>query len=140
MGKEEAKLFLYRPRRIQNKIYRLQQKKAALESCLYPSGIRYDSDRVQSSPEDKTSKVCAEIRDIEKEIKNLCNKKEEAYIDIIHVLDKIEGQNADDERTVLYGYFVGMNSIEKISMELNLSRRSTYNRFHSGLASVGNLI
>ena len=46
---------------------RLKAKHDALESCLLPGAIRYDKDKVQTSPDDTMSKVISEIADLEKE-------------------------------------------------------------------------
>ena len=40
---------------------RLKAKHDELQSCLLPAAIRYDKDKVQTSPEDAMSKIMAEI-------------------------------------------------------------------------------
>ena len=45
---------------------RLKSKHDELESCLLPAAIRYDKDKVQSSPEDAISKIVAELNLLER--------------------------------------------------------------------------
>ena len=43
---------LYSVRTIDRTIWRLQLRRDELQSCLLPGAVRYDADRVQSSPQD----------------------------------------------------------------------------------------
>lgn len=68
MTTNELKDFLRTIRSEQQEIAHLRQMVAELESELLPQAIRYDRDKVQVSPEEKFSKMCAKIVDYEEEL------------------------------------------------------------------------
>ena len=72
---QEAHDILNAVRIIDLQILRLLSKKKMLESCLYPSGIRYDLDKVQGSPENQLEKLTGEIFEVERKIRDLYSSK-----------------------------------------------------------------
>ena len=61
MELNEGYRWLSRPRAVDSKIRRLESKIEELRTCLEPNAIRYDAEKVNSSPDDMTSKIFAEI-------------------------------------------------------------------------------
>lgn len=68
MTTNELKDFLRAIRAEQHEIANLRLIVAELEAELLPQAIRYDRDRVQVSPDEKFSKICAKIVDYEEEL------------------------------------------------------------------------
>lgn len=68
MTTKEVKDFLRSIRYQQMEILQLQDLIKQTEANLLPQAIRYDKDKVQVSPEEKFSKVCAAIADYEEEL------------------------------------------------------------------------
>ena len=62
---KQAYEFLNSARVLHWRWLRLKAKHDELESCLLPAAIRYDKDKVQTSPEDAISKIVAEISVLE---------------------------------------------------------------------------
>jgi hypothetical protein len=56
---------------------RLKARHDELESCLLPAAIRYDKDKVQTSPDDTISKIVAEISELETQMKAILLAKAE---------------------------------------------------------------
>lgn len=68
MTTNELKDFLRAIRSEQHEIAHLREMVAELETELLPQAIRYDHDKVQVSPDEKFSKICAKIVDYEDEL------------------------------------------------------------------------
>lgn len=68
MTTNELKDFLRAIRSEQHEIAHLREMVAELETELLPQAIRYDRDKVQVSPDEKFSKICAKIVDYEDEL------------------------------------------------------------------------
>lgn len=68
MTVNEIKDFFRQIRREQSEINHLSRMIKQEEMLLLPKGIVYDKDKVQSSPEDKFSEICARISDMQEEL------------------------------------------------------------------------
>ena len=60
---------------------RLKARHDELESCLLPAAIRYDKDKVQTSPDDTISKIVAEIAELESQMNAVLLAKAERIDD-----------------------------------------------------------
>ena len=78
-----VKAFLREVRHEQSEVARLELKLEYLKKSTLPGGIRYDKDKVQTSPDDRITDIMAEIGDIEleleKDIATLMKDISEAY-------------------------------------------------------------
>ena len=110
-------MFLNSIRFIDTRIKRLQAKRYQLEVCLLPTGIRYDKDRVQTSPEDTITKICAEIAQIDADIATLT---EQRYRQVVEV-DRVLGLLKDNEQTVLILRYVQRIPVKEIAKNLQYS-------------------
>ena len=104
---------------IQNKTLQCE----TLRSCLLPSGIRYDLDRVQTSPEDQLAAIEAKCFDLEKEIRDLQHNKQRLLVSITNAIYKLAD---DSEQTVLLSYYIGKKKIETIAEEMPCSVRNAF--------------
>ena len=128
-----AKRFLLKPDRIQDRIAELTDEMISLYESLGLSAIRYDTDRVNVSPEDSMSEVFARIDKIEREIKSLKVAKGKAYIEISLMLSKLpEGA----ERRILYDYYVGKKEMKDISKEIGYELSVCYKKRKEGLGML----
>ena len=50
---------------------RVKAKHDELESCLLPGAIRYDRDKVQTSPDDIMGRILAEVNELEQRMEQL---------------------------------------------------------------------
>ena len=115
--------FLDKPRQLAYQIYGLEKKKAALESCLYPSGIRYDTDPVQTTPDDSMAELVSQIDELERKIVKL--KKERART-IKRIGEMIELLPYEREKAILTAYYLGGVSVSKIAENINYSVQRVY--------------
>ena len=120
MGIEEAYAFFGKPRAYDNKIKRIESTIEGLRSCLLPGGIRYDKDRVQTTPSDKMTEIVCRITDLEKELEEEQQNRANAVMEIDKALMKLpEGPY----RTILAESYIGRISNYKIAEGMGITVR-----------------
>lgn len=130
-----VKQFLYSVRDEQKEIEELTDRIYEMRMSLLPSGIRYDTDKVQTSPEDKLSECEAKIADYSM----LLGQKKEALIQRRQqaqgMIDLLEDSR---ERQVLDIYFLSVKrlSMEDVSAMIGYSRKQTFRIYKSALQNL----
>ena len=61
-------VFLGRPGEIRKQIQLKRETRLQLLKSLYPGAIRYDKDKLQTTPQDKMSDIMAQIDDLDSDI------------------------------------------------------------------------
>lgn len=108
---------------------RLKAKHDELESCLLPAAIRYDKDKVQSSPDDQISKIIAEINDLETEMAKIQLKKSKQ----IERIDKaINSLTSDEERTALTMRYINRIPVSDIALAMGYAEPTIYKFMNQG--------
>ena len=120
---KETYNYLLQVRILDGKIQNCILQRETLRSCLLPSGIRYDTDKVVVSPADQMSEIEAQVMDLEQKIQHLEAKKKIAIVSITKAIYKLANEN---EQTVLMEYYIGKKSVEQIAEEKDISIRGTY--------------
>lgn len=108
---------------------KLKSKHDELESCLLPSGIRYDRDRVQTSPDDTVSRIVAEIAELEKSMRIIQRDKTRKIEDIYNTL---EGLPCDEWRTALVMRFINRKPVSDIAAEMGYAESTIYKFMDKG--------
>ncbi len=134
---QEAYEFLNAVRVIDLQILRLQSKKKMLESCLYPSGIRYDLDKVQGDRDNRLEKITGEIFEVERRIRDLYSRKIDKAADIESIINKLE---SEEFRTILTLRYIGHMSINKIADSMGYSPDWVYKKHRKAVDEVGKLL
>lgn len=111
---------------------RLKAKHDELETCLLPAAIRYDKDKVQTSPDDQMSKICAEIHELELEMAKVQRKK---FIQI-EKIEKAVNALADEERTALTMRYINRVSVSVIAEAMGYSEQRIYQFMDKGGAQI----
>lgn len=124
---------LYEPRRIDQQIGRINAKIRSLRDSLALSGVRYDIDRVQSSPSDRMSAVTAEIDALEHRRDALVDARMKAVEQIEEAVNSLSDET---ERTVLYMQYIGKERMDEIAEKMHCSRRSAYRLRAQALRSL----
>lgn len=104
-----------------------------LQACLIPSGIRYDKAKIQTTPDDKLSKIAAKVIDLEHEIKDLRLEKGDRLMEISDILSRMENK---DEETVLTEFFIGRIAMREIAASVFLEKSAVYDLRRKGLEHV----
>lgn len=134
---QEAYNYLNSVRIIDLRILRLSAKKKMLESCLYPSGIRYDLDKVQGSRENQLERLTAEISEIDHKILELYSQKLDKAEEIYNVITKVDSQ---EFQTILTLRYIGHMSIQKIAEQMNYSQDWVYKKHRKAVDEVGRIL
>lgn len=82
MTKTEAYVFLGQVRGCDNKIRRLERTIESLRSTLLPGAIRYDKDRVDTSPQDNMTEIYAKIDEYERQLAEEVQKRTNAILKV----------------------------------------------------------
>lgn len=93
-------------KQVRSEQYEIEHLKELIKSAefgLLPSGIRYDRDKVQTSPDDTMSKVLAKAVDMQRELENSMAKLQERRIETEKRIQRLGNSN---EREVLRYYYL----------------------------------
>ena len=112
---------------------RLKAKHDELESCLLPAAIRYDKDKVQTSPEDAMSKVVAEITELEKEMNRVQLLKSQQIVKIDNAINSLA---SDEERTALTMRYINRVPVADIAEAMGYSEQRIYQFMNRGGAQI----
>ena len=112
---------------------RLKAKHDELQSCLMPSGIRYDKERVQSSPDDAMAKICAEIDHLEKQMDQLALDKSRRIDEIIRAINKLQ---SEEERTALTMRFINRKPVSQIAEAMGYAEPTIYKFMNQGAEQI----
>ena len=120
---KETYNFLTSVRRLEINIQKMIIRHDELQTCLLPGAIRYDGDRVQTSPDDKMSKIAAEVVDLEAEIRATKIQKAEQIRKIEAAISTLEDE---DEQMVLLAFYGRRIPMARVAELIHQSPRSAY--------------
>lgn len=124
--------FLNSARVLHWQLLRLKSKHDELETCLLPAAIRYDKDKVQISPDDQMSKICAEIHELELEMARVQRRK---YTQI-EKIERAINDLPDEERTALTMRYINRKSVTEIAEKMGYSEQRIYQFMDKGGAQI----
>lgn len=137
-NQQKATSYLMSIRDIEKKLH---NKRLELEALRYKASgagaIRYDKDRVMTSPDDYLAKAMVDIIEIEKQIEkeesSIEKKKGKAY----GVVRQIE---QDEQRIIIEWYYLNGLSMAETAMKMNIAERTSYYIRDDALESFGKLL
>lgn len=129
----EAYRFLNSARVLHWRYIRIKSKHDELESCLYPAGIRYDREKVQTSPDDSISRIVAEINELENEMAQIQKAKSEQ---IEKIDSAIRSLSSDAHKTALSMRFINRKSVADIASEMGYAESTIYKFMDEGAAQI----
>lgn len=134
---KETYNYLLQVRILESKIQNCILQHDTLRSCLLPKGIRYDVDRVISSPSDQMSEIEAKVVDLERKILRLKHEKQTVMVTITKSIYKL---SSDNEKTVLLSYYIGRKTVEQIAEEMETSVRNVYYLKRKAISHISSII
>lgn len=120
---KETYNFLTSVRRTEAEIVKLTIRHDELQTCLLPGAIRYDGDRVQTSPDDKMGKIAAEVVDLEAEIRDAKIRKAEQVRQVEEAISTLEDE---DEQMVLLAFYGGRIPMSRVADMIHYTPRTAY--------------
>lgn len=130
---KKAFVFLNSVRVLHLEWLRLKAKHDELESCLLPAAIRYDKDKVQTSPSDPMSKIVSEVMELESEMKRVQYNKSRQIAKIDKAISSLESA---EERTALSMRYINRVPVAKIAKDMGYSEKRVYQFMDSGGAQI----
>jgi len=126
------KSFLRACRDEQGEINILLRKREQLYSSLLPAGIRYDGDRVQTTPEDRMLERMPEIAELDKKISQQIRKLARRKAKAMGMINKLQDSK---QRQVLTLYYLDNRRLswEKVAAEMGYSRERVLDFVEEGL-------
>ena len=125
MTVNEIKDFFRKIRKEQNEIAHLSAMIKNEELALLPKTIVYDKDKVQVSPDDKFSEVCAKISDMQEELGMSIMRLKEKQIRAELMIRNLEDP---DEREVLRWYYLTLYENRPLTWQQVAIRMNYYRR------------
>ena len=126
---DEVYKLLTAPRKTKYRIEQIKSKIIALRYTLMPSAIRYDREKVQTSPIDALPDRMAQISELED---NLMEMNQIYQIEINDIIKACNEMGKEPEKTILMMQYVGGLSVITIAGRLNYSVSYTYKLRSSG--------
>lgn len=126
---KQAYIFLNSARVLHWEYLRLKAKHDELESCLLPAAIRYDKDKVQSSPEDPMCRIVSEIAELEKKMKHVLALK---FKQIEKIDKEISYLASDEQRTALTMRYIKRIPVSQIAEEMGYAEPTIYKLMDQG--------
>ena len=120
----EAKEYFRQIRKEQLEIFHLEKMIEREELTLLPKGIRYDTDKVQVSPEDILARSAAEIADMKKELLRSIQVLKEKKARAECVLMNLDNS---DEREVMRYYYMDSEESRLLKWE-DVAEKMNYNK------------
>ncbi len=130
-----AKEYLQRIRSERLEIQQFEERIEKQRYSLLPSGIRYDVDKVQTSPDDPMMRVYAEIDKLDRKIKEHLERLTTHYniaMSNIMLLDKSE------HRQVLVLYYLGQELLtwQMVAERMSFSEQRIYQLHNEAIAEL----
>lgn len=125
----QAYTFLNSARVLHWEWLRLKAKHDELISCLLPAAIRYDKDKVQTSPEDPMGKILSEVLELEKEMKKVQLNKSKQIEKIDKEISKLV---SDEQRTALTMRYINRIPVSDIAEAMGYAEPTIYKLMDQG--------
>lgn len=132
MEQREIYLYLGKIRNLHRREKQLRDQITDLRMCLLPSGISYDRDKVQTSPEDMTLKVFAQLDEVECKLQWVVFQIYEARTAITNRVFILPPK----ERQVLLLYYVDCWNMRMISDKLGITERHAFRLKNNGISML----
>lgn len=126
MTATEIKNFFRQIRKEQNEIAHLAMLIQQEETMLLPKAIVYDKDKVQVSPEDKFSEICARISDMQEELGESIVKLKVKQMKAERLIRTLSDP---DEREVMRWYYMTLYDNRPLTWQ-DVAIRMNYYRRH----------
>lgn len=129
--------FLMCPHRKRLEIVRKENIIAELSSCLLPSAIRYDKDKVQSTPRDQLSETVAKINEMERQVEELKAERSALIINVNNMIEKLDN---DIEKAVLTEWYINRTRPSRIAGNIGYSERQMYRCKREGVRHLAKIL
>lgn len=133
-----AREYFKQIKREQIEIVQLQEKIDTAEASLLPKAIRYDLDKVQTSPEDPMYDVLAEVEEYKKEMLKRTHRLILRRRKAIRMLDQLSDTR---QRQALFLYYLdpSLLTMEQVGEKMIYSEREAWRIHDAAMAKLEKL-
>lgn len=114
---------LNRVKRLKCELDKIKTRIEELHSNLLPSAIRYDKDKVQTSPTDTMLEVVAEINELEGKYRETYINFSKAMTDVEDLIEQVQDIN---QKLVLRRRYIKCMKFSAIAEDMNYSEEWVY--------------
>lgn len=125
------------PRKTRYKIEQLKARRQALRYSMLPGGIRYDIDKVQTSPSDMMPEKMGELAELEEKIQRLEALHRRQIEDIETACSKLSDEL---QRTVIMMFYVGGIPVRGIAETLHYTAPTIYKARRQGQTALDKIL
>lgn len=128
---------LNRPRFIKGDIRRMNERVEDVRIMMLPSAIRYDTDKIISSPQDPMLKFAERLDDLEQKR----NKLMEEYINARDVMFKyIDRLTSETHKDIIQSRFLSEIKFNQIAESLGYSESQIFREYADAIEILENMI
>lgn len=134
---------LMRPRRIQSVLIGLQSEREGLQLSMLPEAIRYDRDKVMTSPSDPMTEYAARLDEIDRKLADLQESYLRAQDYVVAITDKLIEQNEKDgpeQAMAIKLRFLSGMSFSDIARAMHVSDSTMFRRYRQGLSRLNDIM
>lgn len=132
---------LMRPRRIQSVIIGLKSEREGLQLSMLPEAIRYDRDRVMTSPNDSMTEYAVKLDDIDRRLADLQESYLRAHECVVAITDKLIDQDDGlEQATAIKLRFLSGMSFSDIARTMHVSDSTMFRRYRKGLSRLDDIV
>lgn len=130
-----AKQYLRQIREERLEIEQLYDRIEELNWSLLPSGIRYDTIRVQTSPDNQLEEICSKIDLCERSLCDHLAKLVDRYNKAVGYVNRLD---KSEHRQVLTLYYLSKDrpTWEQVAREMGYSDRRVYDIYNDAIAEL----
>lgn len=123
---KDIKMWFRQIRDEQKEIAHLQEMIAGMEMSLLPKAITYDKDKVQTSPDDRFSEVCAKITDYQEILGQSIMRLKERQILAERMITSLDDMK---EREVMRYYYLTIDNGQVLTWRQVAIRMNYYEQY-----------
>lgn len=128
---------LTEPKRIKSKIKRISERIEDTRLMMLPSGIRYDMDKIISSPSDQMLKFAEKLDELDKEKQKLTKEYFEARDYLFELVDNLSDETKKD---IIQNHFILNKKFYQIAERIQYSEAQTYRLYADAIEELENMI
>lgn len=134
---DELFQILTEPKKIKSEIKRVCERIEDTRLMMLPSAIRYDKDKVLSSPSDPMIKFAEKLDELEKQKENLIQKY---IISRQRMIDLIEMLTEDNQKDIIQARYMKNLRFYQIADEIGYSEAQTYRIYADAIEQLERII
>lgn len=125
------------PKRLKSEIQRLDERIEDTRLMMLPSAIRYDTDKVKSSPSDPMLKFAEKIDELEKKKEKLLPEWLKARDKLFNLIDRL---TEDDYKKIIQDRFMNSKKFAQIVEEMPYVERQVYRKYSEAIEELESFV